>query len=170
MFFFFTFSSDNKRFNCTAVTLFLHTVPATNEAFIISRGELFSALLIQVRVICYHLSFHNCFHFAFIFKLWPLKILLPLGMQMIITWRRIRAVCGLSQGSLIKKLYAMDIYFLADPHILYKRKHLCFTLIVVAHNARWLNSFICSVTLLPVNVVALICLLHFHLRLTVFLP
>jgi hypothetical protein len=72
-------------------------------------------------------------------------------------------------GLLVKKLYAMDIYFLADLRILCEMKRLCFTLIVVAHT-RWLNSFICSVTLLPVNVVALICLLHFHIRLTVFLP
>jgi len=55
---------------------------------------------------------------------------------MIITWRRIKAVCGLSQGSLVKKLYAMDIYFLADSRILYEMKRVCFTLIVVAHT-RW---------------------------------
>jgi hypothetical protein len=72
-------------------------------------------------------------------------------------------------GLFSKKLYAVDIYFLADPRILYEMKRLCFTLIVVAHT-RWLNSFICSVILLPVTVVALICLLHFHFRLTVFLP
>ena len=63
----------------------------------------------------------------------------------------------------------MDIYFLADPRILYEMKRLCFKLIVVAHT-RWLTSFICSVTLLPVTVVDLVCLLDIHFRLTVFFP
>ena len=80
---------------------------------------------------------------------------------MIVTWRRIRVVCGLSQGSFVKKLDAVDIYFMADPHILYEMKRLCFTLIVVAHT-RWLNYFISSITLLPVTVVALKCLFHIH--------
>jgi len=79
-----------------------------------------------------------------------------------------QAVCGLSQGSIVKKLYTNYIYFPADRRVLYEMKRLCFTLIVVAHT-RWVNSFIRSVTLLPVTVVALICLLHFHCRLTVFL-
>jgi hypothetical protein len=88
---------------------------------------------------------------------------------MIISWRRIRAVCGLSDGSLVNKLYALDVYFLADRRILYEMKRLCFALIVIAHT-RWLNPFTFYVTLLTVNVVAVTCLLHFDFRLTFFLP
>jgi hypothetical protein len=54
----------------------------------------------------------------------------------------------------------MAICFLADPRIFYEMKRSCFTLIVVAHSRR-LNSFICSVTLLPVTAVALVMLASF---------
>jgi hypothetical protein len=62
-----------------------------------------------------------------------LRISLRLVKQMIIARCRIAAVCGMVQGSLVVKLYAMRIYFLADLRILYEMKHLYFMLGVVAH-------------------------------------
>ena len=76
-------------FNCTAFPLVFHIVPTTNEAFIISWGELFYSLPISARVICCQPSCHNCIHLTIVFKSVAAKVLLLRCKRTLINRRRI---------------------------------------------------------------------------------
>jgi hypothetical protein len=64
----------NLKFYCTAIPVLFNTVPARVEAFIASYNELLYSLLMEVPVLWYQPSFHNCFHLVIIFKFSAAKI------------------------------------------------------------------------------------------------
>ena len=55
-------------FKYTANPLLFHILSATFQASIVMWGELFSPLLISVRVLCYLTECQSCFHLTNIFK------------------------------------------------------------------------------------------------------
>jgi hypothetical protein len=71
-------------FNCTAIPIILHVIPATPMGFFVSRHDFFYSLLLSVRVLCYQPSCHNCFQHVAVFKFVVARSLLQLLKQTII--------------------------------------------------------------------------------------
>ena len=61
---------------CCCLTLHLHKVTVTTESFITACHRLFDSVRMNVRVLCYQPSVHNCSHIAIFFTIVAATILL----------------------------------------------------------------------------------------------
>jgi hypothetical protein len=102
------------------ICLHCHTTPSRSShhslGIFISWDKLFYCLLIEVRVLCYQLPRHNCFHLAMFFKYVTTKILLHALNTDDNRWGTNSPDIGtISVCSLLKKVHAMWTYFLTHP-------------------------------------------------------
>jgi len=67
---------NSPKFNCQAMPLGFHIIPAITEAFITLWDELFCSMSIPVHAMCYQPCCNYCFHLPIIFKSVVVKILL----------------------------------------------------------------------------------------------